>query len=128
MAERTVVVCDVCGEAAKERITFKSGNRTFQKDLCAKHLAELHAGARAARRGRPPKAVSGSTAVAKASSPAPRGRRRRAPQKQQAAKSARKRITEPAILEKRLAALAKARQAQAEKRAAKKTGSADTSS
>ncbi|MDP9318689.1 MAG: hypothetical protein M3O94_06395 [Actinomycetota bacterium] len=128
MAEKTIIVCDVCGEPAVERVTLRTGNRTLQKDLCATHLAELVAGARPAKRGRPPKKVSPSTAVAKASRRASSGPRRRASQKQPAAKPARKRITDPAILEKRRAALAEARQALAEKRAAEKGASAVASS
>ncbi len=127
MAERTMVVCDVCGEPAKERITFRTGERTLQKDLCAQHLAELLAGSRAARRGRPPKTVSPSTARAKESNPAPTGRQRRASIKQQSTKPARKRITDPVIFEKRRAALLKARRASAEKRAGEKADLASTS-
>jgi hypothetical protein len=54
VAEKTVIVCDVCGEIATERVTIKTGDRTLQKDLCAAHLAELVAGARPAKRGRRP--------------------------------------------------------------------------
>jgi hypothetical protein len=120
MAERTIIVCDVCGTPAKERVTLKVGARSLQKDLCDVHLAELLAGARAARRGRRPKEVSRSAAVAKTSSRAPKTSRQTS-RKQSTAKPARTPITDPVILEKRRAALTKARQALAEKRAAEKT-------
>jgi hypothetical protein len=51
--ERTVVVCDVCGEPATDTVAIRVKGRSLQKDLCATHLAELIQGARAARRGRP---------------------------------------------------------------------------
>jgi hypothetical protein len=54
MAERMVVVCDVCGEPASETVTFRAGNRNLLKDLCPKHLAELVDGARRPRPGRKP--------------------------------------------------------------------------
>jgi hypothetical protein len=53
MAERLVVVCDVCGKQATEVVGIRVGGRALRKDLCATHLAELTDGARAARRGRP---------------------------------------------------------------------------
>lgn len=73
MAERTILVCDVCGRPAAQTVTFKVGRRNLQKDYCDVHLQELAAGARtprpgrrrgtvvaspAKRRGRPKKTVS----------------------------------------------------------------------
>jgi len=73
MAERTILVCDICGRPAAQSVTFKIGRRSLQKDYCEVHLQELAAGARAPRpgrrrgtvvaspakrRGRPPKATA----------------------------------------------------------------------
>ncbi len=52
MAERTILVCDVCGQPAVETVTFKVGRRNLQKDYCSVHRQELTAGARAPHRGR----------------------------------------------------------------------------
>jgi len=71
VAEQTVVVCDVCGKPATERITFKVGGRSLQKDLCGEHLADLTTGARPAKRGRRP-------AIGASAAPAPARRRRKA--------------------------------------------------
>ena len=71
MAEQTVIVCDVCGKPATERITFKAGGRSLQKDLCGEHLAVLTTGARPAKRGRRP-------AIGASAAPAPPRRRRKA--------------------------------------------------
>jgi hypothetical protein len=53
MAQALVVVCDVCGNPAMQTVTIKVGARSYQKDVCRKHLDELIQGARAPRRGRP---------------------------------------------------------------------------
>lgn len=75
MAERTIVVCDVCGKSASETVTIKVGRGNFAKDLCAIHVTELIAGARRPRPGRPRKmAGSGQAAAA----PKRRGRPRKA--------------------------------------------------
>jgi hypothetical protein len=73
MAERTIVVCDVCGEPATETVTIKTTRGNFVKDLCARHVTELTAGARKPRPGRPRK--MGETAAAAA--PRRRGRPRK---------------------------------------------------
>ena len=52
MAEKVVVVCDVCGKSASETVTLRIRGRSLQKDLCPVHLTELSQGARQARRGR----------------------------------------------------------------------------
>ena len=62
MAERTIVVCDVCGEPATETVTIKTTRGNFVKDLCARHVTELTSGARKPRPGRPRK--MGETATA----------------------------------------------------------------
>jgi hypothetical protein len=73
MAERTIVVCDVCGKPATETVTIKVARGNFAKDLCAAHVTELVAGARRPRPGRPRK-MAGASAAA----PAGRGRSRKA--------------------------------------------------
>ena len=35
MAEKTIVVCDVCGKPATETVTIKVARGNFAKDLCA---------------------------------------------------------------------------------------------
>ena len=72
MAEKTIVVCDVCGDPAVESAVLVVGSRRLKKDLCKKHLSELLPGWRPAGRGRgrPP----GSRNKAKA--PASRAKRR----------------------------------------------------
>ena len=60
MAERVVLVCDVCGKPAAETVSIRVGRRSLQKDLCSTHLSELTTGARAARRGRPRSTVKSS--------------------------------------------------------------------
>lgn len=52
MGERTILVCDVCGEPAAETVTIRVGRRNLVKDLCATHVAELVQGARRPRPGR----------------------------------------------------------------------------
>jgi hypothetical protein len=53
MAQALVVVCDVCGSPAVETVSLKVSARSYQKDVCQKHLDEMVQGARAPRRGRP---------------------------------------------------------------------------
>jgi hypothetical protein len=55
LAERTILVCDVCGDPATATVTIKADGRSLNKDLCQAHVAELVKGARSARRGRPRK-------------------------------------------------------------------------
>jgi hypothetical protein len=109
MAERVVVVCDVCGRPAEQSVTFRIGGRTFVKDLCPTHVQELVRNAHAPKRGR----RSAATLVAMPSKRSGPGSKKSA-----TAKPQRRRITDPAILEKRRAALEKARRALAKKRAA----------
>jgi hypothetical protein len=52
MAERTILVCDVCGAPAVESLRLTVGGRSLQKDLCDVHLAEAIAGAHPPKRGR----------------------------------------------------------------------------
>ncbi len=112
-----MVVCDVCGRSPAQTVGISAGDRNYRKDLCAEHLAELLKGSRAPTRGRPAGTSPASgqrrrgrpsraAAAAKASAPATSTKRER------------RKITDPVILEKRRAALAKARQARAAKRAA----------
>jgi predicted RNase H-like nuclease len=53
MAERMIVVCDVCGQPAMDTARIQVGGRRLTKDLCQTHLSEFTSGARPARRGRP---------------------------------------------------------------------------
>jgi len=64
MAEKTIVVCDVCGKPATETVTIKVARGNYAKDLCAAHVTELVAGARRPRPGRPRKMAGGTTAAA----------------------------------------------------------------
>jgi len=74
MAEKTVVVCDVCGKPASETVTIKVARGNYAKDLCAAHVTELIAGARRPRPGRPRKMAGAASAAA----PKRRGRPRKA--------------------------------------------------
>lgn len=74
MAERTIVVCDVCGKPATETATIKVARGNFAKDLCATHVTELVAGARRPRPGRPRKMATSEVTAA----PRRRGRPRKA--------------------------------------------------
>ena len=73
MAEKTIVVCDVCGKPATETVTIKVARGNYAKDLCAAHVTELVAGARRPRPGRPRKMAGESAATA----PKRRGRPRK---------------------------------------------------
>jgi hypothetical protein len=65
MAEKTIVVCDVCGKPASETVTIKVARGNFAKDLCAAHVTELVAGARRPRPGRPRKMAGSAGATAR---------------------------------------------------------------
>lgn len=73
MAEKTIVVCDVCGKPATETVTIKAARGNYAKDLCAAHVTELVAGARRPRPGRPRKMAGEASAAA----PNRRGRPRK---------------------------------------------------
>ena len=123
MAERVMVVCDVCGGAPAETVAITAKDRSYRKDLCATHLSQLLDGARAPRRGRPRKAEAPAAKAAPPQAPRRRGRPPKAAAASAAASkpaASRKRgpITDPVILQKRRDALAKARAARAAKRAA----------
>jgi len=126
MAERVVLVCDVCGSPAQQSLTFQLGSRRLAQDLCATHLQELVRASHAPKRGRRPTATARAASAPAARSPRPRrraGTKSSASKKQAPAKRQRRPITDPATLEKRRAALAKARRALAAKRAAAKKAS-----
>jgi hypothetical protein len=53
VAEKTILVCDACGQPASQLITIRLRQRSLVKDLCDPHVAELTDGARPAKRGRP---------------------------------------------------------------------------
>ena len=83
MAEKTILVCDVCGRPAAETVTIKVSRGNFVKDMCATHVNELVAGARKPRPGRRRGAVAKGTPSAPTKT-APRkttGRRRGRPPK-----------------------------------------------
>jgi hypothetical protein len=133
MGERTILVCDVCGRPAVESVTIKVGRSNWTKDLCQVHLNELTSGARKPRPGRRAGTLvaPGVTASGKRRGRPPGSKNKNpsgsssgsASTKHPPVKRTRKLITDPAVLEKRRAALQKARQALAEKRAReKKTG------
>lgn len=96
MAEKTILVCDICGRPATETVSFKFGGATLQKDYCDEHLAELTDGARRPRRGRRPGTTAASprrkkTAGRKKAATRKRATRRRRPgrpRKTQAAEKA----------------------------------------
>jgi len=80
MGERTILVCDVCGEPAAETVTIRVGRRNLAKDLCATHVAELVRGARRPRPGRRKGTVAKPEAARKVAAKRPastRGRRAR---------------------------------------------------
>jgi hypothetical protein len=121
MAESVVIVCDVCGDSPADTVGIRLKDRNLVKDLCSLHLGDLVKGARPPKRGRPAR----TSPPARAATPArPRSARssatRPAPKKALAAKRARRKIMDPGTLEKRRAALQKARQALAAKRASQK--------
>ena len=76
MAERVMIVCDVCGAAPAETVSIRYKDRNLQKDLCAAHVDELTRGARAPRRGRPRSATTAPPSAA----PRRRGRPRKVAQ------------------------------------------------
>jgi hypothetical protein len=140
MAEQVITVCDVCGQPAEQSVTFKVGGRSLAQDLCATHLQDLVRHSHAPRRGRRPNASvakapastakrsksSGRQAAKKATAKAATAKaaktaRVATAKAQTKAKATRRRITDPAVLEKRRAALAKAREALAKKRAGSKS-------
>lgn len=63
MAQAMMLVCDVCGKPDATTVTIRANDRNFQKDFCARHLAELTQGARAPKRGRRPGSVSKTTSA-----------------------------------------------------------------
>jgi hypothetical protein len=74
MGERTILVCDVCGQPATQTATIRVGRRSWAKDLCDRHVAELTAGARRPRPGRRRGVVAAAGDVKR-----PRGRPRKTP-------------------------------------------------
>jgi hypothetical protein len=117
MAERVVLVCDVCGSPAQKTVTFRISRRSLVQDLCATHLQELVRASHAPRRGRRPGATSLSAKTEGSSRRRRRGTESSASKMPATVKRRRRRITDPATLEKRRAALEKARKALASKRA-----------
>ena len=79
MAERVLLVCDVCGDVARTSVGIKVDGRSLTKDLCEVHLDELVSGARRPRPGRRRKtagpAASTRTQAKKASSRRTPGKR-----------------------------------------------------
>jgi hypothetical protein len=61
LAERLMLVCDVCGAAAVETVTFKTSGANRQKDYCVIHLQELLSGSRVPKRGRKPNSAAATS-------------------------------------------------------------------
>jgi hypothetical protein len=85
MAERTILVCDVCGAPAVESVRMTVRSRSLQKDLCEAHLAEVMAGAHPLKRGR----RAGSGASSKNTGATTTRRRSRSPASKASRKSSR---------------------------------------
>ena len=79
MAEKTILVCDVCGQPATHTVTILIGGRRLLKDYCDAHTAELRTGARAAGRSRSAPAASKGTKKGRAAPRARPSRRRTRP-------------------------------------------------
>jgi hypothetical protein len=84
MAEKTVLVCDVCGEPATQSVTIHAGSRRLVKDLCSQHVAELTKGARPVKRGRPRASAAAARAKSVRAKPARRPSRTRRVSRKQA--------------------------------------------
>ena len=54
MAEKTILVCDVCGAEPAHAVALRVGRANWRKDLCEDHLTELLNGARRPKRGARP--------------------------------------------------------------------------
>ena len=76
VAEKTILVCDVCGDPAVESAILAVGSRRLKKDLCRTHLSELTTGWRPAGRGRGRPPGSRNKAKAPATATASRAKRR----------------------------------------------------
>jgi hypothetical protein len=61
MAEKLLLVCDICGAPATETVTLKTSSGNRQKDYCATHLQELLSGSRIPKRGRKPTGAASAT-------------------------------------------------------------------
>src|SRR5438132_1665233 len=79
MAEKTILVCDVCGQPATHTVTILIGGRRLLKDYCDAHTAELRRGARAAGRSRRAPVASKGTRKGRAAARARPSRRRTRP-------------------------------------------------
>ena len=79
MAEKTILVCDVCGQPATHTVTILIGGRRLLKDYCDAHTAELRTGARAAGRPRRAPGASKGTRKGRAAAQARPSRRRTRP-------------------------------------------------
>jgi hypothetical protein len=83
MAERTILVCDICGQPAAQTVTFKVGRRNLQKDYCSVHLQDsqpvpgLHAGVADRELWHPPPSAEGDRPRRLARQSAGEDRRRR---------------------------------------------------
>lgn len=78
MAERVVLVCDVCGEVATKSVNFRVDQRSLTKDLCDVHVQELMVGARSPKPGRRRKTVAARPEGASGGSTAKTRARKRA--------------------------------------------------
>jgi len=78
LAEQMILVCDVCGAPARQSVTIRVGQKSYAKDLCGDHLADVLSGTRAPKRGRRPASALAKETVGN-EAPAPSGRVRSKP-------------------------------------------------
>ena len=71
MAEKTVLVCDVCGAEPARTVSLLVGVSSWRKDLCQAHLGELLEGAR-----KPGRRTKGRSSPRRQSSGPPRMHRK----------------------------------------------------
>src|SRR5438874_4927126 len=91
MAQKTVLVCDVCGDEPARTVTLRVAGANWQKDLCETHVTELLSGARRPRRGVRP----GTKRTERAAPRTPRAtsKRKGRPARQTRAKRSRRRAS-----------------------------------
>src|SRR5207247_5486655 len=63
VAEKTVLVCDVCGAEPAQTVALRIGRANWHKDLCQSHMTELLNGACRPTRGPRPGSRNRATAT-----------------------------------------------------------------
>jgi hypothetical protein len=91
MAQKTVLVCDVCGDEPARTVTLRVAGASWQKDLCETHVTELLNGARRPRRGVRPGTKRTERAAAR--TPRATSQRKATPRRQTRANRSRRRAT-----------------------------------